>query len=61
LKHHHPGEGIFFNSYDKKNVKLYMPILINHAKFFGEKETIERMGIPANLIPDYKSSGWRLI
>ncbi len=41
---------------DKKNIKLYMPIagLLN-AKLFGEKETRERMGVPADKIPDYKA------
>jgi len=41
---------------DKKNIKLYMPVTgLTNAKFFGEKETVERMGIPPNLIPDYKA------
>ena len=41
---------------DQKNIKLYMPITgLTNAKLFGEKETIERMGIPPNLIPDYKA------
>jgi len=41
---------------DKKNIKLYMPIMgLSNAKLFGEAETLERMGIPANLIHDYKA------
>ena len=41
---------------DKKNIKLYMPIMgLTNAKFFGEKETFERMGVPPNQIPDYKA------
>jgi DNA polymerase-1 len=41
---------------DKKNIKLYMPIMgLSNAKLFGEKETLERIGVPANLIPDYKA------
>jgi DNA polymerase-1 len=41
---------------DKKNIKLYMPIAgLSNAKLFGEIETKERMGVPANLIPDYKA------
>jgi DNA polymerase-1 len=41
---------------DKKNIRLYMPIMgLTNAKFFGEKETIERMGVPPNQIPDYKA------
>ena len=41
---------------DKKNIKLYMPIagLVN-AKLFGEKETIERMGVSPSQIPDLKA------
>ena len=37
-------------------IKLYMPIsgLIN-AKLFGEKETIERMGVPPGKIDDFKA------
>ena len=41
---------------DKKGIKLYMPIAgLTNAKLFGEAETKERMGVPANLIPDYKA------
>ena len=41
---------------DKKGIKLYMPILgLSNAKLFGEKETIERMGVPPSQIPDLKS------
>lgn len=41
---------------DKKNIKLYMPVVgLSNAKLYGEKEVKERMGVPANLIPDYKA------
>jgi DNA polymerase-1 len=41
---------------DKNNIKLYMPITgLTNAKFFGEKETVERMGVTPNQIPDYKA------
>jgi DNA polymerase-1 len=41
---------------DKKNIKLYMPIAgLTNAKLFGEAETLERMGVPADRIPDYKA------
>jgi DNA polymerase-1 len=41
---------------DKKNIKLYMPVAgLTNAKFFGEKETVERMGILPDEIPDYKA------
>lgn len=41
---------------DKKGIKLYMPIAgLSNAKLFGEKETKERMGVPADKIPDYKA------
>jgi DNA polymerase-1 len=41
---------------DKKNIKLYMPIMgLTNAKLFGEKETIERMGVLPAEIPDYKA------
>jgi DNA polymerase-1 len=41
---------------DKKNIKLYMPIAgLMNSKLFGEKETIERMGVPPNQISDYKA------
>lgn len=36
-------------------ISLYMPIVgLSSAKLFGEKETIERMGVPPSLIADYK-------
>jgi len=41
---------------DKKNIKLYMPIMgLTNAKLFGEKETVERMGVLPTEIPDYKA------
>ncbi len=41
---------------DKKNVSLYMPITgLSNAKLYKEKDAEERMGVPANLIPDYKA------
>jgi len=41
---------------DKLNIKLYMPIAgLANAKLFGEKETIERMGVPPSQIDDYKA------
>lgn len=41
---------------DKKNIKLYMPIAgLTNAKLFAEKEAKERMGVPADKIPDYKA------
>jgi len=41
---------------DKRNIKLYMPIAgLANAKLFGEKETIERMGVPPSQIDDYKA------
>jgi DNA polymerase-1 len=41
---------------DKNNIKLYMPITgLTNAKFFGEKETVERMGVLPIEIPDYKA------
>ena len=41
---------------DKKNIKLYMPVVgLSNARFYKEKDTLERMGIPPNLIPDYKA------
>jgi DNA polymerase-1 len=41
---------------DKRGIKLYMPIAgLSNAKMFSEKETIERMGVPAEKIPDYKA------
>jgi DNA polymerase-1 len=39
-----------------KKVKLYMPIAgLSNAKLFGEQETLERMGVSATLIDDYKA------
>ena len=41
---------------DKKNIKLYMPVAgLTNAKLYGEKEAKERMGVPADKIPDYKA------
>jgi DNA polymerase-1 len=41
---------------DKKGIKLYMPVVgLTNAKLYGEAETLERMGVPANEIPDYKA------
>jgi DNA polymerase-1 len=41
---------------DKKNIKLYMPVVgLTNAKLYGEAEALERMGVPANEIPDYKA------
>ena len=41
---------------DKKGIKLYMPVVgLTNAKLFDEKEAKERMGVPANRIPDYKA------
>lgn len=41
---------------DKNNVSLYMPITgLSNAKLYKEKDALERMGVPANLIPDYKA------
>lgn len=40
---------------DSKNIKLYMPVKgLTDAKLFGEAETLERLGVPPKLIPDYK-------
>lgn len=40
---------------DKKDIKLFMPVGgISNGKLFGEKETIERLGVVPKLIPDYK-------
>lgn len=41
---------------DKKNIKLFMPIggVIN-GKIFGEKETVERMGVNPNQVADLKA------
>lgn len=41
---------------DLKQIKLYMPITgLSNAKLYGEAETKERMGVPPNLIDDYKA------
>jgi DNA polymerase-1 len=33
-----------------------MPVVrLSNARFYKEKDTLERMGIPPNLIPDYKA------
>ena len=41
---------------DKKNIKLFMPIGgLSNGKIFTEKETLERMGVMPNQIPDYKA------
>ena len=41
---------------DKKNISLYMPIVgLSNAKLYNEKEALARMGVPAELIPDYKA------
>lgn len=41
---------------DKKGIKLYMPIVgLSNAKLYDEAEALARMGVPANLIPDYKA------
>ena len=40
---------------DKKNIKLFMPVGgLSNGKIYGEKETIERMGVMPALIPDLK-------
>jgi DNA polymerase-1 len=37
-------------------VKIFMPILgLSNGKLFGKDETIERMGVAPELIPDYKA------
>ncbi|MCX6703901.1 MAG: DNA polymerase I, partial [Candidatus Woesebacteria bacterium] len=41
---------------DKKNIKLYMPVAgLTNAKLFDEAAAKERMGVPADKIPDYKA------
>lgn len=41
---------------DERNIKLYMPVTgLSNAKLYGEAETLERMGVPASLIDDYKA------
>lgn len=39
-----------------EKVKLFMPILgLSNGKLFGIDETVERLGVVPNLIPDYKA------
>jgi DNA polymerase-1 len=41
---------------DKRNIKLYMPVAgLTNAKLFDEAAAKERMGVPADRIPDYKA------
>lgn len=41
---------------DSKNIKLFMPIGgLSNGKIFEEKETVERLGVKPNQIPDYKA------
>ena len=41
---------------DKNGIKLFMPIGgLSNGKLFGEKETIERLGVLPNRIIDYKA------
>jgi DNA polymerase-1 len=41
---------------DKKSIKLYMPVVgLANAKLYGEKETVERMGVPPTQIADLKA------
>ena len=41
---------------NSKNIKLFMPIAgLSNGKIFTEKETIERLGVTPNQIPDYKA------
>jgi DNA polymerase-1 len=41
---------------DKRNIKLYMPVVgLTNAKLYDEAAALERMGVPANEIPDYKA------
>jgi len=41
---------------DKKSIKLYMPIVgLTNAKLYSAADTTERMGVPPNLIVDYKA------
>jgi len=40
---------------DDRNIKLYMPVKgLSDAKLFGEKETVERMGVTPSQIVDFK-------
>jgi DNA polymerase-1 len=41
---------------DKKGIKLYMPVVgLSNAKLYSEKDAFQRMGVPADKIPDYKA------
>lgn len=41
---------------DNKNIKLFMPISgLSNGKIYKEEETIERIGVKPNQIPDYKA------
>lgn len=41
---------------DDKSIKLYMPITgMSNGKIYGEKETLERLGVNPSQIPDYKA------
>ena len=41
---------------DERDIKLFMPIGgLSNGKIFTEKETVERMGVLPNQIPDYKA------
>lgn len=41
---------------DKRDIKLYMPVMgLAKARFYGETETKERMGVGPRLIDDYKA------
>ena len=41
---------------DSKNIEVFMPQKgLSEGKLYKEKETHERMGVPAKLIPDYKA------
>lgn len=41
---------------DKRDIKLYMPVVgLSNAKMYDEKAAEERIGVPPNLIPDYKA------
>lgn len=41
---------------DRKGIKLFMPMVgLSNGKIFGEKETVERMKVSPEQIPDYKA------
>jgi DNA polymerase-1 len=41
---------------DKRGIKLFMPVGgLSNGKLFGEKETVERMGVTPDKIPDLKA------